>query len=142
MTLPNRNPTTTYNQHVASEFLDAISDYSEIISIETGSYLAPYPISSLRVNGLGNKKAKIKWKWGKIFRAEWVNLSFYIQGQSSSTHLRTVFRENDPNDTDPRENRGEMIIENLPKGSLTFVATSENHTDVANSSDTDRETIN
>jgi len=141
VTLANKNTLTIYYLRVVSEFLDAISDYSETVNIETGSYLAPYSISSLRVNGLGNNRAKIKWKWGKTFRAEWVIMTFYIQGQSGSTLVNTVFRENDPKDLDERENRGEIIVENLPKGSLTFVATAQNHTDKANSTDTDSETI-
>ena len=88
-------------------------------------------------------QARIKGRWGDEFRAEWCTITRYQNGVAGFSHVKTIFRENDPNDLDERINRFEILVDmsDIVGQTWTFVATAENFTDTANSSDTETETI-
>jgi len=140
VTLPNRNPTTTYNQHVASEFLDAISDYSETVNVTTGIYLAPYGVSSVKVRGLGGNRVRVKWRWGKTFRGEIAGITKYEQGKLPSYFVTNIQRSGDSRDKDDREDRVDIILEDQGKGNWNYVITPSNASGNGNS-DVDSDNI-
>ncbi len=138
ITLPNKNPSTHYYLRASSEFLGELSEFSKVTDVTTGSYLAPQPISSLRVTFPESGIARIRGRWGSDFRGEWCVISRYQNGVAGSVHVITISRSNEPRDMDERENRFEVLAD-VSDGigqSWTFVATPENQTD-AGSSDTD-----
>ena len=134
ISLPNKNPATTYYLHVQSAFLGEPSDWSETESILTGTYLAPGPISSVRATSPDIGQVRLKWKWYGTYRGESVTIKRYQDGVEGSIELGIFPRSGVVGDLDDRENRVEIILYDQPSGERwTYVVTPGNQSGDGNS---------
>ena len=133
----NRNSSTVYYVHCASEFLGELSEFSSTESITTGAFLAPGNVSSVRATSPDTGQVRLKWRWFSTFRGEWASVTRFRQGVEGHVDVDDFFRENDSRDLDERENRAEFLLENQPSDEQwVYVVTPRNQTDTGGA-DTD-----